>query len=451
MIAEGAPFETDWTLTNSGDAPADVTLTIAITPAGGVTSTATVEFEQAVVVGPGGGTFAFDLSAAQLAGQGIGGGEYTVSFVATDVFGNRVGAFFGNPLAIGQAEPGVSGAPAYDSTLNVGQAFSADWGLTNTGALNGLVTLLTVITPSGGVGREFYQAATIPPGGALIEQRIPASQLDARGIGAGQYTVAFILFDANDQRIAEFFGNPLTIGSAQPTLPAAPSYTNSITEGQNFVSNWAIGNTGDATAAVTLLTVITPTGTDNSREFYQPGSVPPGGATLEMVVTAQRLAGAGIGAGTYTVAFILFDAADNRVAQFFGNLLTISPGVTQQSSSSGPAASSSPTTIAVVAPGSDFVAPVPTQSFSQPSSGPVTLTALFTPQAGAQATGPLQVSRTFVLPPTGGLLDFRLTAGELSLLNLLPGLYRLDLLAFDGFGSLIDDNFFQALVEFLFG
>lgn len=83
------------------------------------------------------------------------------------------------------------------------------------------------------------------------------------------------------------------------------------------------------------------------------------------------------------------------------------------------------------------------------SPGPVTLTAVFTP-LGTGADRPAQVSRQVTVGPAG-LAIFRLSANPFTFLNITPGLYALQFLAFDGFGRPIADAFFSSLIEFLFG
>ncbi len=300
-----------------------MTLALAITPTG---TTNTQEFDKGVTVPAGGGVFTFDVTGFDLNLKGIGAGTYTLSFIVLDGAGNRIGQFFGNPLTIGTAAtPSINTVPTYSTQIAAGADFTAQWTLGNSGSVTAPVTLLAVITPVGTTNsKEFYRPASIPPGGAVINTVITISELLAAGISTGQFTVTFVVFDANDQRIGQFFGNPLTIGTASPTFSSVPAYSSTIGVGETLHTEWTLGNTGNATAPLELVIAITPAGTTNTREFSKGVSVPAGGGLFVFDVSGTQLSAAGIGAGNYTLAFIALDGAGNRVGQFFGSPLTIS-------------------------------------------------------------------------------------------------------------------------------
>ena len=80
----------------------DVNLLAVFTRAGTSNS---IEVYRDGRVAPGGGVVNILLTAAELAAAGITPGEYTVSFIAFDPDGNRIGQYFGNPFARMEGEP----------------------------------------------------------------------------------------------------------------------------------------------------------------------------------------------------------------------------------------------------------------------------------------------------------------------------------------------------------
>jgi len=81
---------------------------------------------------------------------------------------------------------------------------------------------------------------------------ITNADLDAAGIGPGEYVLAFIAFNANDERIGQYFGNLLRIGAAQPGFSEVPTYRRTLLEGSDLKAVWDLGNTGPVTATVTV-------------------------------------------------------------------------------------------------------------------------------------------------------------------------------------------------------
>ncbi len=123
----------------------------------------------------------------------------------------------------GAVGPSLDQAPSYTRIIEVDQPFSATWRPDNTAAVTVPMTLLTVFTRVGsGRSIEIYRGARVPPGGAEVAVEITAQELQDRGIGAGQYVVAFIAFDANDARVGQFF-DLLTI--REPERPPATNGT----------------------------------------------------------------------------------------------------------------------------------------------------------------------------------------------------------------------------------
>gem|GEM_PF-5667720 len=328
-LATGAPLETDWSVANSGDAPAFVTLVIGVTPAGQTATAATVEFSKNVRIPPGGLAVDFDVTAQQLSDAGIGAGEWLLSFVALRPDGSRAGEFFGNVLLIGEASPSISAAPIYSNRIGSTEDFTAQWTLGNSGSVRADVTVLTVFTRVGTSDSiEYYQAGEVPPGGGVINTLLTPAQRSSLGIPAGDYTLAFVVFDANDQRIGQFFGQPLSIGESQASFSAMPEYTGQLLEGRNFESDWTLGNSAPTSGVVTLVTSITPAGSTQAVEFNRNVTVPPGGGNFHLEITVAELQGAGIVPGSYTVSFVAVDAAGNRLGEFLGNTLEVIPAGT---------------------------------------------------------------------------------------------------------------------------
>lgn len=107
-------------------------------------------------------------------------------------------------------------APSYTRVIEEGQPFSATWRPDNTAAVPVPMTLLTVFTRvASNRSIEIYRGAVVPPGGAEVVVEITAQELQGRGIGVGQYVVAFIAFDANDARVGQFF-DLLTVREPEP-------------------------------------------------------------------------------------------------------------------------------------------------------------------------------------------------------------------------------------------
>ncbi len=210
-------------------------------------------------------------------------------------------------------------------------------------------------------------------------------------------------------------------------------------DGADFTAIWDLGNPGPVTGNVTLLTVITPVGTENSREFYKTGRVPPSGGMVETVLTAQELRQAGIGPGNYLVSFVAFGAADRRIGQFFGNRLTIG--------AIGLDFDTQPTHTEKVPAGGDFEAAFDIGNTGN-AADKVTLTVVFTP-VGTENS--VEVSKQVTVNPGGGRFIFGLSSADQAALNITPGMYVIRFLAFNGFGDQITDSFYSALVEFLFG
>jgi len=449
QIAAGADLPTHWVVKNSGTAPASVTLVVAVTPVGGGT---TKEFSQVVSVpaGSAGTVFDFSVTGSQLSGAGIVAGQYTLTFVALNAAGTHLGDFFGNLLTIGTVAPSFSTLPIYPSHIAIGAALGTTWSLGNTGNAPAVVVMTLAITPSSGTGtKEFSRTVTVNPNGGTFGLEVTAAQLAAAGFNkADQYSVSFVaLLAADGSQIKAFVGNLLEIGEGIPGLGQAPAYTNHITTAQNFSSQWKISNTGVVTAHVSLLTVITPAGTSNSKEFYQAGTIPVGNSTtVTVTLVPSILAAQGIGAGSYTVTFKLLDANDQTVGQFFGNALTIDLSTTSvQIQTADPI----PSNVFQLPSGQDLSIPV-----MLPPTGSEhvsTVTAVFTPSGVPAASPAAQASKPVTVLSAGGLFDFHLTAAELSLLKLSPGLYTVTFLAFDSFGRLIGDGFFSSLVKFLLG
>lgn len=449
-IGQGSPLETQWSLGNSGDAPTVVTLVVAMTPVGGVTTAATQEFSALVRVPPSGGTtFSFNIPASELEAKGIGPGQYVLSFIALDLKGNRIGQFFGNFLTIGTVQPVFDLLPSYDPQIPVGAAIETNWSIGNTGTAPASVRMVLAITPSGGSPtKEFTRNVKVNPNGGVFGLEVTAADLAAAGLGqAGQYSLSFVALAPDGSPIGQqFFGNLLEIGEGVPSLGQAPAYTNHITTVQNFSSQWNVSNTGVVTAHVSFLTVITPAGTSNSKEFYQAGTIPVGGSTVTVTLLPSILAAQGIGSGSYTVTFKLLDANDQTAGQFFGNALTIDLAT---SSVQIQTADPIPSNVFQLPSGQDLSIPV-----TLPPTGSEhvsTVTAVFMPASVPAASPAAQASKPVTVLSAGGLFNFHLTAAELSLLKLSPGLYTVTFLAFDSFGRLIGDGFFGSLVEFLLG
>ncbi|PIQ81485.1 MAG: hypothetical protein COV76_08730, partial [Candidatus Omnitrophica bacterium CG11_big_fil_rev_8_21_14_0_20_64_10] len=355
QIAIDGDFSSSFVLSNGGNALASVTLVVAITPAGSTDPNDTVEFSRVVTVQPGGGTFSVNVSHADLNAAGIGAGLYSVAFVALDAGSNSIGEFFGNLLSIGTIAPTFTQAPTFSGTIDENSAFTASFTLGNTGnaPANG-VSLVVAITPVGSTdpndSKEFERTVTVPAGGGVFPVTIGNAELDAAGIGAGTYTLAFVAVDPSGTRLGEFFGNILEIGQSAVGIAQLPAYAAQIDQGSPFGATWTLTNSGSVSGDATLLTVITPAGStdpNDAVEFYRTATIPAGGTSVTVAITPAELAAANIGAGDYTVAFILFDAQDQRIGEFFGNLLEIfSSGGSQtaveflaaQQAASGPAA-----------------------------------------------------------------------------------------------------------------
>lgn len=130
--------------------------------------------------------------------------------------------------------------------------------------------------------------------------------------------------DQQDQQFQQALFNALESQQTAtgPSLDQAPSYTRIIEVGQPFSATWRPVNTAALPVPVTLLTVFTRVGTGRSIEVYRAARVPSGGAEVVTEVTAQQLQDLEIGPGLYVLAFIAFDANDERIGQFF-DLLTI--------------------------------------------------------------------------------------------------------------------------------
>lgn len=140
-----------------------------------------------------------------------------------------------------QTRPSIDAAPSYTRIIEVGQPFSATWRMSNTAALPVPVTLLTVFTRAGtNRSIEIYRAVQVPPGGAEVTTEITAQQLQDRGIGAGQYVLAFIAFDANDARIGQFY-DLLTIREAEDPPDADGGTPLSFLLGQQKTSGAGAG------------------------------------------------------------------------------------------------------------------------------------------------------------------------------------------------------------------
>ena len=105
-----------------------------------------------------------------------------------------------------------------------------------------------------------------------------------------------------------------------------------------------------------------------------------------------------------------------------------------------------PLIVASVPTGDDFVASIPVEN-NQSVEAPVTVGVTFTPTSGSD---PQTITRVFTVRPGRSFVNFRLTAGELSLLNIAPGFYRVAFSLLDALkNSIGGDFFFEALVEFL--
>lgn len=552
QLGVGEDFRATWNVANAGTAPDRVTLTTVITKARSTNPNDSKEFSQTVLVPGGGAAPSTVITAAQLQAAGIGAGDYGVTFVAFDGAGTKIGEFFGNPLTIGASEPTFTAVPAYSASIAPTDHFEASWQLGNTGAATATVTLLTVFTQVGSTtSHELYRTAEIPPGGGAVSWVLTPAERQAAGIGPGDYSVAFVAFDAAERRLGQFFGNRLAIGAVSPTLSAAPAYARTIGTSADLPMSWTFGNPGPTTTSVTMLTVLTPVGTTNSKEFYQRGNVPPGGGPIAWVLTADQRRAQGLGSGDYLVSFVAFDAADRRIGQFFGNPLSIggsAPSFTQApaytpriapadpvtityavgntgdapasvtlttvitpvgSTSSqefsqqvqvgpgggvfqqtitreqlaakgiGPgqyqatflvldsagqrvgagffgqpleigtmrlAFSEVPTYTTEVARANDFVANFPIQNTGDTAATPVTLTVVFTP---AGTTNSIEATKTITVAPGDGPQEIRLTAAQRDALRIGPGRYNVTFVAFDPYGRRIGSAFFGALVEIL--
>ena len=243
--------------------------------------------------------------------------------------------------------------------------------------------------------------------------------------------------------LLNFNSENLWVPDVGSVFDAAPTYTDEIALDGDFTATWQVGHEG-VPVELLLTTVITPAGSTDpnaSREFSQLVTLNPGNNSFEVIITAADLAAAGIVPGRQVVAFLVLDGEGNRVGGdgFFGNLLTI--GNIDLNFLDRPAFEPQ------VPAGGDFNAEFEIGNDGD-TADVVTLTVVFTQTGGGEE---IEVSRTVTVNPGGGIFNFHLTAGDLAMLNITPGLYTLTFLAFGGNDELIGDGFFAALIEFLFG
>ncbi len=434
-ILPGADFTTNWTLGNTGNAPDRVSLIVAITPVGATDPSQTKEFTQSIDLIAGGINFDFTITAAQLAAAGIGAGEYLVNFQALNSSSQTIGSGFpGNLLLIGSSNVAAPAAPIYSAVLNgTTEDFTAQWTFTNNGTVRGSVSLLTVFSRAGGTTSiELYKDGEVLSGGGTVNILYTPAQLAAAGITAGEYTLSFVAFDANGNRIGQFFGNPLAIGSSAVSIAAAPSYNNAIAVNTDFVSSWTLGNTGAVSGNVTLAISFTHAGTTNTVEFDKTGSVDVGGETIVITLTAAELAAAGITAGNYTVSFVAVDAANNRIGEFFGNPLTI--GTIAASFATAPVYPAN------ILPGADFTS---NWTLGNTGNAPdrVSLIVAITPVGATDPAQTKEFTQVVDLPAGGATVDFTLTAAQLAASGIGAGEYLVNFQALNSSSQTIGSGF----------
>lgn len=436
QIPANGDFLATFQIGNAGDTPGRVTLVTSITPAGSTDPAATKEFSLQVTVPPGGGLFDFEILNSALVAAGIQPGDQVVSFVVLDAAGNRVGEFFGNLLRIGESSLTVPAVPVYSNRVGSSEDFTTQWTFGNSGSVSADVQVLTVFTKVGTTNSiEVYRDGLVPAnGGGTVNVLLTAADRAATGITAGDYTLSFVAFDANGNRIAEFFGNPLAIGESAVTLPAVPSYTNAIGLGDDLASSWNLGNSGSASGTATLVVSVTPVGgTDSDTvEFRKVVSIPAGGETVSFVVTNAELDTAGITGGRYLTSFVAFDPSGTRLGQFFGNALTvgtIEPSFTQTPAYTNSIGTSSPFE-------SDW-----TLGNTGDAPDRMTLVIAITPAGATDPSQTKEFSKVVSLPAGGGSFDFDITAQQLSDAGIRAGNYTVTFAAINGAGSRVGQFF----------
>ena len=423
-IAVNGNFQATFLLGNTGNAPDRVALVTVLTPPGSTNPSDSKEFYKTVDLPVGGGNFVFNLSAAELAAAGITAGRYLATFVALNAFDQRIGGtnfgYFGNPLTIGTINVGLPAAPVIPSAIANTDDLSVDFIFTNSGNAPDKVYAALVFTRPGetnpSASIEVYRTGiTVPAGGTTYRFILTAAQRAAAGIGigTGDWLVTATAFNGADSRIASYYGNFLTIGTASPTIGSAPAYTNQIAVGSPLPTTWTFGNTGNAPASVTLVVAVTPVGGTTSQEFKKTVSVPVSGGAFSFDIASSDLTAAGIGAGQYLLSFVALRGNGSRIGEFFGNLLTIGTAI--------PAISATPTYTNQIAAGADLPTHwVVSNSGTAPAS--VTLVVAATPVGGGTSK---EFSKVVSVPAgsAGTVFDFSVTGSQLSGAGIVAGQY----------------------------
>lgn len=306
------------------NAPVGLTFITVVTPVGGQPGSS-VEFYAQGTLRARNGVQAFPvmIDQAALAERGIVPGEYLASFQVTDGYGDFIvdtGTSFGKPLRIGDVELGFTQEPIFVSPAVAGNNLEATYRLENTGDTPGLVNLTTVIDT-----REYARyGVSVPPGGLTVVQTITPAEAPELST-PGTHQLAFRVFDAFEKEVGFGVFKPLIIEARESLLSfaQAPAYPRTISAAEDLTAVYTIGNSGnvptdaDRTLLLTVITPKAPGDTTASKEFYRPVTVPVGGGVFTQTVSASDLAAQGIGAGEYTITFLVLNSYAQAVGDDF--------------------------------------------------------------------------------------------------------------------------------------
>jgi len=267
---------------------------------------------------------------------------------------------------------------------------------------------------------------------------IPLPQMQAGQVQDQQHLQQRVVLDNSRRRQAAsphiFIDHILPV---EVTFDAAPEHDRQIGVNDPFHAAWVFTNTGTMAHLVTLLTVITPVGTTDSKEFYTKDQrVPVGGATLPVTISQAQLAEAGIRAGEHQVAFVALDAFGNRLggetAGFFGHPLAIG--------TAAPAFATAPTYTATLAADAPFTA---TYTLTNTGDAPaaVTVTTVLTPLGNPDPTAVRELAQAARLAPGTSTVTQTLSAADRTAQGITPGQYTVSFLVLDAAGRRLGPGF----------
>jgi hypothetical protein len=231
--------------------------------------------------------------------------------------------------------PRLSKAPSYPRQIAHDADFAAEVTLEQPCSCTRRLNMLVAFTPQGGTrSREHVWKLDVAPGTTTAKLALTHAQLVKEKINAAHYTLTFTLFDErekpSDPGKLTLSGLPFSLGDSKEALSRAPVVPTAIAREGELAVPFVFSNTGDIAADATALIVFTRPDAAQGIEYYKPKlSVPPGGATHVLRLSAEQRKKLGVGPGAWLVTASAFNGAGERLASFPGNLLAIGKVLSQ--------------------------------------------------------------------------------------------------------------------------